>query len=97
VAGVEIGLDGLYLGDRDIAQELGVQRLGSAFARRPSVGVDARDLRERVNAGVGPAGHREAVPTREDGLERLPQRPFHRSEPRLGGPAPEAGAVVLER
>src|SRR5437764_849794 len=97
VAGVEAGVDGLYLGDRYVARELGVQRFGSAFGRGPAIGVDARDLRERMNARVGPAGHGETVPTREDGLERLPQRPFDRPHPRLGGPAPEARAVVLER
>src|SRR5205085_3588953 len=96
-AGVEAGRDLRDGDDRDVVREQRVHRLGGALGRRAALDRDARDLRERVDAGVRPARHRELRPAREDAVECGPERALDGPEPRLRGPAVEAGAVVLER
>jgi hypothetical protein len=97
MTGVELGVGAYRVGDRYVVRELGVQRLGDPFGRRPSLGIDAGDLSQRMDAGVGPPGYGEAVPAREDAVKSLAEGPFDRPEPRLPRPAPETRAVVLER
>ena len=63
---------------------------------RPAVDIDARDLPERMDARVGPAGDREVVVAGVQLPERLPHCPLHRAEPGLRRPPGEFGTVVLD-
>ena len=60
--------------DRHVVGKRGVQRLGGALERRPTLDLDARDLARRVHPCVGAARDREPVPAREDRVERVAQR-----------------------
>ena len=48
--------------DRDVVGQRRVERLGEPLDRRAALGVEARDLPGRVDAGVGAAGDGEAAP-----------------------------------
>ena len=73
---------------------------GPTGQRRPGgrVRVEVGDLAARVDAGIGPPGHRE--PHRlvgpQDGGQGGRQLALDGAQSRLGGPAGEVGAVVAE-
>ena len=96
-ASVKLLSSGFDSADGDVVGKLRVQRLGGALGRRPALGVYARNLRQRVDARVGPPGHRKLVPAREDVVERPSHDSLHGPQAGLCGPAPKAPAVVLER
>jgi hypothetical protein len=59
--------------------------------------LEARDLAERVDAGVCAAGDRELEPLpAENAFERGLQLRLNRPALRLGGPARKAGPVVRD-
>ena len=61
-ARVEPGRRLVRLEDGDVVGQRRVERLGEPRHRWAAVGVEARDLPGRMNAGVGPAGDGEAAP-----------------------------------
>ena len=69
-----------------------------ATRRRAAVGVQARDLAERVDAGVGSPGDGESVPAREDGVECRAKHRLHRPVAglRLAQLEARAAPVVFE-
>jgi hypothetical protein len=73
-----------------------VQRRGDALGRRAAFGVKARHLAERVDTGVGPPGDGQSRPRLKHLIQSGAELTLDRSQPRLGGPAAKAGAVVLE-
>ena len=83
--------------DRDGFGQQRVERLGRAFGRRASFDVDAHDLAERMHACVRATGDREPLDGGEQSRERLAHRRLDGGKARLGRPAVERGAVVLER
>jgi hypothetical protein len=94
---MELRSSGLDSADRQVVGKLGVQRLGGALGRRPALGFDARNLRQSMDAGVGPAGHRKLAPGREDAVESFSHDPLDGPQARLGGPTPKGRAVVFQR
>jgi hypothetical protein len=94
---VKVGSNRLDLADRDIVWKLRIQRLRRTIRGRPALGLDARDLREGMDTGIGSAGDREIAPAGEDAVEGLAHNGFHRPQTRLSCPAAKAGALVLER
>ena len=70
--------------DGDVVRQDGVERLGRALRRRPALDVDARDLAERVDAGVGAPGDGEPAPAREHAARA----------PRAARPRPCAGRAA---
>ena len=88
---------GVRLEHRDVAGQRGVECLGDALDRRSTEDVDGDDVRQRMDAGVRSAGDREALDPREDPSERLGDSALDRPLAGLRRPAPERGAVVLDR
>jgi hypothetical protein len=66
------------LEDGDVFGQRGVERLREARHRWAALGVEARDLPGRMDAGIGPARDGEAAPGRQHGIERLAQRALDR-------------------
>src|SRR5262249_19595622 len=81
----------------DVIRERGVERLGCPLRRRPSLDVEAHDVRERVHTGVRATRNGEPVPHGEDGVEPLSDDAFDRAQSGLRGPTAKAAAVVPDR
>ena len=81
--------------DADVVRQHGVERLREPAEGWAAVRLDARDLAGCMHAGDVGALTRdgEAVPAREDGVERVAKRGLDRPRPRLPGPAPEGRPV----
>ena len=96
MAGVEVGRRLLRARDGDVVGQDGVQRLTDPRCRRSALDVDARDLAERMNAGIRASCDGQRVPRRIDLRQRRAQLALDGSETGLSRPAAEASAVVLE-
>src|SRR5436305_1626448 len=96
-ARVEPGPCFARVGDGYVGGQRSVQRLGDTRSGRAALDVDARDVRERVHAGVRASRDGERFPAREDLVELVPHASFDGAHPRLRRPAAKRGAVVLDR
>ena len=63
----------------------------------PPSATSRSDLRGRVDSGVRPPGDGEVAPAPVDRVQRLAEHTLDGALAGLPRPAPEAGAVVLER
>src|SRR4029453_13216270 len=73
------------------------QRLSRSIHRRPAGHVHARDLRQRMDARVGPPRNPQPLERPVHPSERIPPDAFDRAQARLRGPTAEPRPVVLER
>src|SRR5919204_1604021 len=92
---VKVGRDPFHGGDGDVTRQLRIQRLRCALAWRTAVDLDARDLAQRVDAGIGASGDSQSAPAPKNAVEGVAKGVFDRPQPRLCRPAAKAGAVVL--
>ena len=97
MARMEVGGRLLHRYDRDVLGQCRVERLGCAPDGQGALDVYARNLRERMDAGIRSACHGEAVERDVQLVQSPPELTFDGAEPRLGRPAAEVGAVVLDR
>ena len=94
---MEIGLGCSGSDDGDVVGKRRVERLRDPLDLRSAVDLDARDVGERVHAGVGAARDGKRLPAWKHGGQCFAEDGLDRALARLRSPAPKAGAVVLER